>query len=166
MTMKTVHFLLIALIALIVLVLVPAAVAVLGFGFSASSPAQDSRPLELTGVITDVKVLANEPEAVVHRVTASGDGTLGKYQEDSTVTFVRTGATWLFEARSTITVLDAKGERTGDVIEMQASGSSPPGSSLRGPFRVLGGAGRYDGVTGTGSFEREGRVATYKGLLR
>jgi hypothetical protein len=153
--------------SLLRLSLVLAALAVLAFAKPA--PADEGDPFRLTGTETCVELVDVSGDSFTLRITVSGEGTIGSYEEVAYVTFTPAGDNTLkFDATTTITVLGEEGEPTGDVIYTTGSGTFSTGTNNPrndGSFRIIGGEGIYEGASGSGAFKFLAPTETYTGVI-
>ncbi|MHC4473061.1 MAG: hypothetical protein ACYS99_19090 [Planctomycetota bacterium] len=107
--------------------------------------AGDAVPFKATVTTTNVTLISLDPFTL--HIEASGVGThLGTCDLSSITTWTpKAGGLW-FEGNGTITAAN------GDELHFTSYGWSFPGSA-DGDYEILGGTGRFEGATGSGSFE-------------
>jgi hypothetical protein len=143
--------------------LVLATIALVSFAGLAS--ADDGVPFRLSGTETSVELVGVTGDTFTLRITVSGEGTIGSYEEIAFVTFTPVGDnTWKFDATTTIYVLDDEGMPTGDEINTTGFGTFANGRN-EGSFRIMGGAGLYQDASGSGAFKYIAPTETYTGVI-
>jgi hypothetical protein len=132
--------------------------------FAGPAPADDVVPFRLSGTETSVELVDVTGDTFTLRITVSGEGTIGSYEEIAFVTFTPVGKTFKFDGSTTIYALDDKGMPTGDEIYTTDSGTFANGRN-EGSFRIIGGAGLYQDASGSGAFQFVAPTETYTGVI-